>query len=151
MSKNNISKILTNLHRYDQKRRREIILEQGTAKLKEARNKKVFLEFKGECEERARITLFIINNFLLDEEDYHMAASIIINVGSLNNLVLAYKLIKKYRELGGKKPWGFYDKYFDNQKWGLTKKEAENIIAKKIGIHPKKLDKIKLESSNKFS
>ena len=32
-------------------------------------------------------------------------------------------MIKKYREMGGNKPWRFYDKYFKVQNWGKSKEE----------------------------
>jgi len=137
-----ISQLLKNLHEQDQKRRRGIIASQGTPKLAEAKDKLPFYIFKGECEERARIVLFLIKNkALLQRDDFYYAASILINVGSLENFKLAYRLIKKYRELGGTRKWGFYDSYFSRQKWGKSKEEIYREIEKQIGIDPKKLDK----------
>lgn len=139
---NIISKLLKNLHEYDQKRRREIIRNAKTKKAKEAKDKIPFYSFKGECEERARIVLFLIKNKALSQrDDYYYAAAIIINVGSLENFYLAYKLIKKYRQLGGKRKWGFYDDYFTRQNWGLTKSEVYKKIRKRMGVHPDKLNK----------
>jgi len=137
-----ISKLLRNLHEYDQKRRREIIKQAKTTKLNETKDKLPFYSFKGECEERARIVLFLIkNNALKARDDYYYAAAIITNVGSLENLYLAYKSIKKYRQLGGKKKWGFYDGYFTRQSWGMTKDEIYKKIKKRIGVNPDKLNK----------
>ena len=137
-----ISKLIKNLHEYDQQRRREIIKQQGTSKLADAPDKLLFYVFKGECEERARIILFLIKNKALSQrDDYHYAASIIINVGNLEYFKLAYKLIKKYRKLGGKGKWGFYDTYFERQKWGKSREEVYREIAKEIGMDPNKLDK----------
>jgi hypothetical protein len=147
MRKNNnymsiiISKLLKNFHEYDQLSRREIIKQQGTPKLVDAPDKLPFYVFKGECEERARIVLFLIKNkALLQRDDYHYAASIIINVGNLEYFKLAYKLIKKYRELGGKGKWGFYDTYFERQKWGKSREEVYQEIAKEIKMDPRKLE-----------
>lgn len=139
---NIISKLLQNLHEYDQKRRREIIKEAKTTKLKEAKDKLPLYSFKGECEERARIVLFLVKNKALKaRDDYYYAATIIINVGSLENFYLAYKLVKKYRQLGGKKKWGFYDDYFTRQNWGMTKDKIYKKIKRKIGVDPDKLNK----------
>ncbi|MDD5341687.1 MAG: hypothetical protein PHC97_04640 [Patescibacteria group bacterium] len=140
---NIISKLLKNLHEYDQEKRRAIIRNTKTKKVKDAQDKIPFYSFGGECEERARIVLFLIKNGAIKtKDDYYYAATIIINVGSLENFYLAYKLIKKYRQLGGKKPWYFHDSYFTRQNWGMTKEEVCKEIRRRIGINPSKLDKI---------
>lgn len=140
--KNIISALLKNMHEHDQTRRRQIIETQGSPKMDEAKDKTVFYEFKGECEERTRIARFLIdNNALKEKDDYYYAATIIINIGSLENFKIAYKLIKKYREMGGNKPWRFYDKYFKVQNWGKSKEEIYSEIEKEIDVHPSKLDK----------
>lgn len=137
-----ISDLLKNLHEYDQRRRVDIIKEQGSKKIEEAKDKIPFYEFKGECEERSRIVMFLIEKDALKErDDFYYAATIIVNVGKLDNFITAYKLIKRYRELGGNKPWGFYDNYFAMQNWGMSKEEIFLKIEKQIGIHPSKLDK----------
>ena len=138
---NIISKLLKNFHKYDQQRRREIIKQIGTPKLAEALDKLPFYVFKGECEERARIVLFLIKNKALSQrDDYFYAASIIINVGNLGYFKLSYKLIKKYRELGGKRKWGFNDTYFERQKWGKNREEVYQEIAKEIKMDPRELE-----------
>lgn len=136
-----ISKLLKNFYEYDQKKRIEIVKDQKTKKVKEAKNKNLFYIFKGECEERARIVLFLIeNDALKNRDDYYFAAAIIVNVGSLENFYLAYELINKYRQMGGRKKWGFFDDYFERQNWGITKKEIYENIENKIGVSPDELD-----------
>jgi len=137
-----ISQLLKNLHEQDQKRRRGIIASQGTPKLAEAKDKLPFYIFKGECEERARVAEFLIKNKALSKpDDYYYATAIIINVGSLEYFKLSYKLIYKYRKLGGRKPWGFTDDYFTRQNWRKSKQEIYKEIEKEIGIAPGKLDR----------
>src|SRR4030043_1184956 len=133
------SKLLKNFHEYDQQRRQEIIKQQGTPKLVDAADKLPFYVFKGECEERARIVFFLIENEALENrDDYYYAACIIINVGRLDYFKLAYKLIKKYRELGGQEKWGFYDTYFERQNWGKSKEDIYSEIENEIGMDPRK-------------
>ncbi len=137
-----ISTLLKNFHEFDQQRRQEIIKQQGTPKLVEAEDKLPFYVFKGECEERARIVYFLIENEALENrDDYYYAANILINVGRLDYFKLAYKLIKKYRELGGKEKWGFYDTYFERQNWGKSKEEIYSEIENEIGMDPRKIDR----------
>lgn len=143
MITNTISKLLKNLHERDQKSRRQIIEKQGTTKMAEARDKSVFYVFGGECQERACIVSFFIkNDALKSRDDFFYAAAILINVGNFKNFVTAYRLIKKYRAMGGRKPWGFYDKYFEIQDWGKTRDEVLKEVEKRIGIHPGKLDRM---------
>lgn len=137
-----ISKLIADLHRSDQKRRRQIIKDQGTKKLSQAKNKLVFYEFKGECQEKTRIIRYLAKQHLLTEpNDYYLAASILINNSNLDDLILAYKFIKQYRALGGRKNWALFDSFFTRQAWGISREEAEKIIEKKIGVSPKDLDK----------
>ena len=136
-----ISRLLKEIFERDQKRRRDSVRRYGS-KFSESKNKKIFYVFKGECEEKTKIVLNLIkNNALKEPDDYYHAACIIINVGSIKNLIIAYKLIKEYRKLGGQKSWGFKKKYFSNQNWGKSKGEIEKEIKKKIGINPRVLDK----------
>lgn len=136
-----ISTLLKNFHEYDQQRRQEIISEQGSPKLIEVKDKLPFYAFKGECEERARIVIFLVkNNALEDRDDYYYAASIIINVGSLEYFKQAFRLIKKYRELSGDKKWSFNDTYFERQNWKKSREEVYQEISNDIGIDPKELE-----------
>ena len=136
-----ISQLLKDFHKEDQKERFAVAKKYGNS-LACSKIKFPYYIFKGKCDERIRIVLFLIkNNVLKQKEDFYFAASIIVNSGNLKNFILAYKLIKQYREMGGNKPWGFYDKFFKIQKWGKTKKDVERLMEKEIDIHPSKLDR----------
>jgi hypothetical protein len=140
--KNIISKLLKELHQEDQKSRHEIVAKYGNSRSK-AKNKIPFYIFQGEGQQREKIIHFLIkNNAFREKDDFYYAAFIIVSSGKIKDFILAYELIKKYREMDGKKPWGFHDKFFRIQKWKENRKEAEELVKKEIGIHPKKLDKL---------
>ena len=138
-----ISKLLKNLYQYDRKRRKDIVKKCGP-KMALAEDKLPFYVFKGEIEERIRIVLFLVDNKALSVgNDFYYAAAILITSDKLKHFITACLLIKKYRELGGKKYWNIQDAYLAKQNWGKTKEEIFKQVEKKIGINPKKLNTLK--------
>ena len=137
-----ISELLQYLHESDQRDRHVLIATHGTSRMVNAKDPIPFSVFKGVTEERVRIACFLIEHGALAErDDYYYAAAIIINVGSLEHFITAYRLMKRYRDLGGERPSGFHDSYFERQGWGKTRMEVEAEVERQIGVHPRTIDR----------
>jgi len=142
-----VSDLLKHLHESDQQDRRSLIKSQGTKKLVDAKDPIPFYVFKGATEERVRIVFFLVAHHALSEkDDYYYAAAIIVNVGSFENFVMAYRLIRQYREHGGDRPWRFHNSYFERQNWNMTRAQAEATVEQKIGVHPQTLDRFEQDT-----
>lgn len=121
-----ISKILKEMHEFNQFRRRKIV-KNYSKRMKEAQIKWPFYELKGECNQRFKIIRTLVKNKALkDKNDYFWAGAILLNSSRKSDYYLSRKLIKKYHELGGRRKTGCDEKYYKKQGW--NKKEMEKYI-----------------------
>jgi len=121
-----ISKLLKEMREYDQHQRKSIIKKYGQS-MRESINKYPFYELKGACLQRFKIVKCLVRyNLLKTGNDYHYAATILIQSQRKKDHFLALWLISKAEELKNKKGIIlFKDKYYTTRGWNRKQIEQE--------------------------